>query len=502
MNTVTLESALIVRAAAEGSDIAATVEGMAVPYGVETRVGNMREQFAPGAFDPAQVIGRALCWRHDEPVGVITDARNEDDGLYIVADIADTSLGRDAATLLRTGAARGLSVGFSPIKDSWNSAKDAVTRMSAALGELSITHQPAYATAGVSAIREENPVDDSTTTVAEATETRAAVEYATAADVQALRERIASVSTVQVREAEPVAADEYLREYAQRLITRAWTDVTLNGTASDNSPVPSAVSARINLARPTFSAIGSQPLPSEGMEAIWMLDNTDPTVGIQSAEKAVIPSGPAGGLLVKSDVVTIAGGNDVSLQFIQRASGWTLADYMQRLGEQYARNTNAMVLAELETTNTAAQNLGTGALDTAKIGAGLGQAAAKIASAVGSAPNLLILEPATFFEFAAVSGNGYPLAGGNVGNADLASLAFTAFGLRVICDPQIDADMAKGWLMDTRCIGIKESAGAPFSLTANVPSKLGQDIAVYGYAACKVLRAGGVVQIDRGAAAK
>ena len=477
----------------------ATVEGIAVPYDTPTKVGGVTESFARDAFDPQQVKGAPLCWRHDEPVGVITEARNDADGLHISAQIADTQQGRDAAALLRVGGVRGLSVGFTPLQDAWTRSKDAVTRVKAHLGELSLTHQPAYSTAAVSNIREENTMPEQATDNApeqapEQEQRELSQDFVTREEYEALRERVASVNVVTTKHhtIEPTA-DDFMRTYSERLLTRAWTDVTLDGTPSDTSPVPDAVSARINLARPTFTAIGAQPLANEGMESVWVLDGTDPVTGVQSAEKTEIASGPAAGVLVKSDVVTIAGGNDLSIQFIQRAKGWTLTDYMQRLGEQYARNTNADLLTELGVGVTAEQNLGTASLTPAKIGESLGAAAATIAGAVGTAPSVVVLNPSKFFEIAAVSGNGYPIAGGNVGNADLASLSYSAFGLRFICDPQLGATV--GYVMDTRCVGLRESAGAPYSMSVAVPSKLGQDIAVFGYLAIKVLRPGGLVRL-------
>ena len=91
-------------------------------------------------------------------------------------------------------------------------------------------------------------------------------------------------------------------------------------------------------------------------------------------------------------MVTIAGGNDLSLQFIQRASGWDRADYVQRLGEQYARNTNAKVIALLGTaTKTSALPA---SVDSGSIGAFLGDAATSIADDTGWTANAVVLNPA------------------------------------------------------------------------------------------------------------
>ena len=156
MRTVTTDGTLLLHTRADdGGDIIGTGYGMAVPYGVEIEFDGMRESFAPGAFDTAAVVGKPLAYRHNEPIGVITAATNEADGLYIDFDVVNTSLGRDAATLMRTGSSRGLSVGFAPLESKRTQGKNAIVYTKAALAEVSLTHQPAYSTAGVGSIRED-----------------------------------------------------------------------------------------------------------------------------------------------------------------------------------------------------------------------------------------------------------------------------------------------------------------------------------------------------------
>ena len=243
MNTLEISGSLELREAPAGSELAATVEGLAVPYGVTTQLGQLRESFAPGAVDPAQAIGMPLCWRHGDPIGVITDARNTDQGLHITAEITDTTLGRDAVKLLRSKALKGLSVGFTPIEDAWTRSRDAVTRVRVALGEISLTHLPGYATAGVSIIREETPMPEQaeTTSVPEqapSEQRELQASYATQDELQALRDRVASMRTTE-QPTQGKDGESFLREYGQALLTRAWTDITLDGTASDFKPIPS-----------------------------------------------------------------------------------------------------------------------------------------------------------------------------------------------------------------------------------------------------------------------
>ena len=144
METTHVPATLEVRETTENPDVAGIVWGTAVPYDTPIDLGGVREQFAPEAINAEDVVGVPVCWRHDEPVGVITKAENTPEGLVVEANLANTALGRDAATLVRTGSVQGLSVGFKPVENAWNKTRDTVTRVRAALSELSLTHMPAY----------------------------------------------------------------------------------------------------------------------------------------------------------------------------------------------------------------------------------------------------------------------------------------------------------------------------------------------------------------------
>ena len=80
-------------------------------------------------------------------------------------------------------------------------------------------------------------------------------------------------------------------------------------------------------------------------------------------------------------------------------------------------------------------------MEPATVGRMLGEAAASIAADTGWSPNLVTLNPATYFSIATTSGMGYPYAGGDVGNANLTSLGMTAFGLNIICDASLGDTM-------------------------------------------------------------
>lgn len=75
-----------------------------------------------GAFvntlaDPDQRSRVVLLWQHDtaKPIGKPLELREDARGLFLRGVLADTELGRDTATLLRSGVIREMSIGFDPV---------------------------------------------------------------------------------------------------------------------------------------------------------------------------------------------------------------------------------------------------------------------------------------------------------------------------------------------------------------------------------------------------
>lgn len=92
----------------DGAD--GTFEGLACRYGVVDSYGTT---FHPRAFRKGLKGSYAMLFMHSpyQPVGTFT-AEERDDGLYISGRYDDTTAGRDARTMARSGSASELSVGF------------------------------------------------------------------------------------------------------------------------------------------------------------------------------------------------------------------------------------------------------------------------------------------------------------------------------------------------------------------------------------------------------
>ena len=142
------------------------LEGYAALFNSRSEnLGGFTETIKPGAFR-ASLKARndiKLLWNHDTGAvlgstraGTLTLTEDER-GLKVSADIANTSYGRDAAELVRRGDVTGFSFGFSmPARggDEWNSEGTERLLKSVRLHEVSLVAFPAYpATNGTATVR-------------------------------------------------------------------------------------------------------------------------------------------------------------------------------------------------------------------------------------------------------------------------------------------------------------------------------------------------------------
>jgi uncharacterized protein len=135
-----------------------TITGLAVPYGVPTRIGPYVETMVRGVFADAteapDEVKVMAAHAHDTlPIGRALSLTETPEGLLAELLVSDTTAGRDVLTLVRDGVATGLSVGFVPVVDQWNADRTAVMRTRAALIEVSVVAFPAYEDARIAAVR-------------------------------------------------------------------------------------------------------------------------------------------------------------------------------------------------------------------------------------------------------------------------------------------------------------------------------------------------------------
>jgi len=156
---------LKVRAADSGPRV---IEGMAVRYGVGTRLTPWStERIVAGAFRKSVTeAARALplLLHHDSggwPIGVARGWEHRDVGLFGAWEMDDAERAADAIRLAEKGFLTGLSVGFMPIREEVteldprenDGAEVRFDVLEARLVEVSLVATPAYADAGVVAVR-------------------------------------------------------------------------------------------------------------------------------------------------------------------------------------------------------------------------------------------------------------------------------------------------------------------------------------------------------------
>lgn len=142
-----------------------TIVGRAVPWDEVADIGGrFREVFRRGAFE-AQLAGGQLHRVHlfgahkDRLDGRLPLARtasltDEPSGLFGEWPVPKTSAGDDALALVRDGVVSGLSVGFRSLnRGSRKTGDGIVERVAAHLDHVTLCTEPAYASAGVLAVR-------------------------------------------------------------------------------------------------------------------------------------------------------------------------------------------------------------------------------------------------------------------------------------------------------------------------------------------------------------
>ena len=501
MRTFTTDGTLLLHTRADdGGDIIGTGYGMAVPYGVEIEYDGMRESFAPGAFDTTAVVGKPLAYRHNEPIGVITAASNEPDGLYIDFDVVNTSLGRDAATLMRTGSSRGLSVGFAPLESKRTQGKNAIVYTKAALAEVSLTHQPAYSTAGVGSIREDHmsveTVEDAAPAVVADISAREAIDE--------LRREVRSV----VHVAEPVhplaqfrSFGEYSKAVLEGFESRALVDPVTDNNAGVLPPVwLQQVRGIIDLGRPVITGVGGpQSAGATGLDINWPYFDGDLTtiVEAQANEKDEVNSVRIDIEKGTASLLTYAAGSDISYQLLQRSQPSYLDAHNRIMAASYSTVTDRKFTNDLWQIGSGTETYDlSGDTTGATFRATVFEASMKCEDATGMAATIVYASTALM---TAIGGweSFYPAPYGvqNVsGVATASTLQVNVSGLRVVRAKWLDGAATRHAIV-TNGEAARWIEDGPRLANAENVGQLGRDIAIYGYGVTAAYLPAGIIRI-------
>jgi phage head maturation protease len=510
-----------------------------VPWDMAIDTVQGREQFARGAFDgidPASVYlfgseheahmalgqdGKPTLGRR--PTGKAISLSNRADGGYGTFRVARTAAGDEQLALAADGIVAGASIEFSEIPGgsttSMVNGRRTRTHNRVRLQGVTTTYRPAYAQAGVVAVRAtsegEAPVAD---------QEKAAVEAAPNKDesdeirVRSVHEQIAGFGD-HLDEALMKVTDAFserigkLEEHARSQFvvpgmpeekTKAtlgqWAKYALGALSGDRisssdaqyraledvitsdnlGVVPDTFLQNemigvIDARRPFMASTRRLPTPSSGTTMHVPVLEQRPTVGLQSEEKAEIDSTPIKVTTADFQAVTIAGGIDISLQLLKLSDPSFLDLAMRLMAEAFALTSEKYALQNLLGADVDDGN----SLDPGA--PGLGAAFITTFGQIKSPPDTIWLSSNAVGAFIdAVSPvTGLPMYSSITANATAGGgITGTVSGLRVVHVPalgNLGADVIVG-----PSSGFAWAEAGTFTLQVDVPSRAGRDVALVG----------------------
>jgi Escherichia/Staphylococcus phage prohead protease len=509
--------------AEEGGD-GRTLEGLAVPYGVEVtgptrEYGDAPELFAPGSFRDVVAAGRTIpvLDRHEGQVVGTAQLEDTEEGLRFRGRLLASSRATEYAEQVTAGV-DGVSIEFLPGQVRRQGRRVIHTQVRT-LAAIAGAYAPAYTGAHVAVRGQEDASMDQETLETTAPEPAPSI---TEADVRRVAGAIARTEAEAAmrslaesglgagRPADPVAqfrslgallaaARETPHGDALRnlgaiggLHTRAWVDQV----TTDNPGVMGVggtIHGIIAQSRPAITAFGTTGLGDRGMEVEWPYFDGDLStlVGLQSTEKTEIVSAKVSIKRGHEAIKTYAGGSDISYQLIRRSDPAYLEAYGRIMLAAYAVVTDK---AFLDAIVAAATGTVTGDLvggNAAAIMEALFGASVKVETATGAPASFVLAASDVFVK---VAGKLTPQPVQNaVGYANAATLAVNAGGLPVIHDPR----MAAGTALASNRLAAAWAEDGPMLASDEDVAKLGRDVAYWGMAAPAVYIPTGIVKIAK-----
>jgi HK97 family phage prohead protease len=505
--------------AAAGDMPRRTISGTAVPYNVEAVVSDGTSViFRPGSL-PVEGKAPRLFMYHDasQPVGVVTERVDTEQGMMFTAKISATSLGNDALVMAQDGTIDQVSVGINATKFSYDEDGTMIIEEASWL-ELSLVPIGAFGDAAnitkVAASIHQEPeevvLNEEETPVEEKQEMSEVTETAVEATIPT-----APVFAQAKRKFDLPTAGEYLaamhiggetfrnvaaaaRDFAiskQTALQAAAGDVT-TGDTPGLLPVPvlGPVFQDLNYIRPVVAAIGARAMPDGGNQKTFIRPTwtTHPSVAAQANElDGVSATTP----IIASNVIsksTLSGAVTLSVQDIDFTSPGAMQIILQDLVGQYMLKSDDVAADAIVAGASASGGTWTVVSNNpASLIAALYDAATDILSATNFLPDHLFVSPDVWqalgsqldsdnrpiFPYAGAAGlmgvNGMGTANVTVANT------FNPFGLNLVADRNFPAQtliVARG----SACEFYEQVRGI---LSVEVPGTLGRTFSYYGYVA-------------------
>lgn len=484
------------------------------------------ETFEPGAFDENKPEDIVLRMEHEgPPVGKAIALERDEIGQTGVFRVANTTRGDEALTLAKEGYYRGASPMFRRDNHvtTYERAKDGqrlARRRKVDTREVSMTWRPTYQGTDVLFARsqEESKVAEEYTAPGPEQQVPAPVGSASAdLDIiekmrgfageasKGVEDRLVQRITALEQRSE-VQTDTVLPDPTQETIAPPrgqWAHAALtlmdggdlpphekralaDNISSDNPgfiPVvyTGPLVGIIDAARPFIQSTNRIDMPDNGLQISYPRITQRPLVAEQTVEKSEVASRKITTDRLTADVRTFAGAGDLSIQLLRRSSPSFLDAYLNLLGEAYASVTED---AAVDAILAAGVVNGTGTFDPADPEFG---EAFENGIAVGATliPDTIWLSTTAMVEFMNAKepsgGGGRPLY------PDLAGVSGITGGggagrrmtLNPVWTPALDNETTDVLIGPSR--GFSWAEEGTFTLTADVPGKLGRDVALAGF---------------------
>jgi phage head maturation protease len=484
------------------------------------------EVFEEGAFDDSRPEDIVLRMEHEgPPVGSGISLERDKIGQIGVFRVAPTSRGDEALTLAKEGIYKGASPTFRrdnhvTVYERTSDGQRLARRKKVDTREVSMTWRPTYtgtavlyarAQEEVPAVAEdfspgpETPVPNAAGSFSAEQEIIEKMrEFASKTDQADLMERISVLEQrtqadtgAALPDPKPEAKAPKVGLWAQAALTlmdggslmpemkRALAD-----NISDDNPgfMPVVYSndliGIIDNTRPFMQTTRRIDMPDNGLQISYPRITQRPSVAEQTTEKTEVSSRKITTDRITADVRTFAGAGDISIQLLRRSSPSFLTAFIELLGEQYAIVTED---AAVDALLAASPSAGTGTFDAAD--PEFGEAFENgVAAGRTLVPDHIWLSTTAMVQFidakSPTGGGGTPLYPG------LAGIAGITFGpgagsgplpmtLTPVWTPALDNETVDVIIGPSS--GFRWAEEGTFSLTADVPGRLGRDVALAGF---------------------
>ena len=503
--------------AAAGDMPRRTISGTAVPYNVEAVVSDGTSViFRPGSL-PVEGKAPRLFMYHDasQPVGVVTERVDTEQGMMFTAKISATSLGNDALVMAQDGTIDQVSVGINATKFSYDEDGTMIIEEASWL-ELSLVPIGAFGDAAnitkvaasihqepeevvlneeVTPVEEKQEMSEVTAPAVEATIPTAPI-FAQAKrvfDLPTPGEYLAAMAIGGTTfENVSAAAREFAKSKQSALQAAAGDVLTTDTPGLLPVPVLGPVFEDLNYIRPVVAAVGARAMPSGNQSKTWIRPTwtTHTSVGAQSTELSAVSATTP---VIASNVITkttLAGQVTLSVQDIDFTDPGALNIIINDLVGQYM----------LQSDNVAADAIVAGAAasgatwtvtanDPSTLISAIYTAAYNILLDTNFLPDHIFVAPGVWqalgaqldaddrpvFPYVGAAG----LMGVNaMGSANVTvANTFNPFGLNLVAD----RNFAAGTMVVARGRAIEFYEAVQGIRTVDVPSTLGKTYSYYGY---------------------